>query len=122
MAGATIRCQIRGGGAQHPGRDRRQPDVGSFCRAARSRTPAGVSGPSPQRLATQLVIVLARLCPGVSQIGKGLVGHVGAVLLRKAADQAGLTAGLGAALRKAGQSRADLADLYGTGCGRRQRA
>ena len=27
MAGATIRCQMRGGGAQHPGRDRRQPDV-----------------------------------------------------------------------------------------------
>jgi hypothetical protein len=36
--------------------------------------------------------------------GTGLVGHAGAVLLRKAADQAGLTAGLGAALRKAGQS------------------
>jgi hypothetical protein len=32
--------------------------------------------------------------------GAGLVGHVGAVLPRKAADQAGLTAGLGAALRK----------------------
>jgi hypothetical protein len=36
--------------------------------------------------------------------GAGLVGHAGAVLLRKAADQAGLTAGLGAALRKAGTS------------------
>src|ERR1700758_4254240 len=36
--------------------------------------------------------------------GTGLVGHAGAVLLRKAADQAGLTAGLVAALRKAGQS------------------
>jgi Transposase DDE domain group 1 len=36
--------------------------------------------------------------------GTGLVGHAGAVLLRKAADQAGLTAGLGAALRKAGAS------------------
>jgi hypothetical protein len=36
--------------------------------------------------------------------GSGLVGHAGAVLLRKAADQAGLTAGLGAALRKAGAS------------------
>jgi len=34
--------------------------------------------------------------------GTGLVGHAGAILLRKAADQAGLTAGLGAALRKAG--------------------
>jgi hypothetical protein len=44
---------------------------GSFCRAARSRTPAGVSGPSPQRLATQLVIVLARRCPGVSHIVAG---------------------------------------------------
>ena len=32
----------------------------------------------------------------------GLVGHVGAVLLRKAADQAGLTGGLSAAVRKAG--------------------
>ncbi len=40
----------------------------------------------------------------VTADGKGLVGHAGAVLLRKAADQAGLTAGLGAALRKAGQS------------------
>jgi Transposase DDE domain group 1 len=36
--------------------------------------------------------------------GAGLVGHAGAVLLRKAADQAGLTAGLCVALRKAGKS------------------
>src|SRR5216684_2035994 len=36
--------------------------------------------------------------------GTGLVGHAGAVLLRKAADQAGLTAWLGGALRKAGSS------------------
>ena len=36
--------------------------------------------------------------------GTGLVGHVGAVLLRKAADQAGLTAALSAALRTAGTS------------------
>jgi hypothetical protein len=36
--------------------------------------------------------------------GTGLVGHAGAILLRKAADQAGLTAGLVAALRKAGMS------------------
>src|SRR3974377_1556217 len=36
--------------------------------------------------------------------GAGLVGHAGAVLLRKAADQAGLTAGLSGALRKAGTS------------------
>ncbi len=42
--------------------------------------------------------------------GEGLVGHAGAVLLRKAADQAGLTAGLGAALRKAGTS-----PLFGRG-------
>ena len=36
--------------------------------------------------------------------GTGLVGHAGAVLLRKAAGQAGLTAALSAALRKAGSS------------------
>jgi len=36
--------------------------------------------------------------------GTGLVGHVGAVLLRAAADQAGLTAGLGAALGRPGTS------------------
>ena len=36
--------------------------------------------------------------------GTGLVGHAGAILLRKAADQAGLTAGLAAALRRAGKS------------------
>jgi hypothetical protein len=42
--------------------------------------------------------------------GEGLVGHAGAILLRKAADQAGLTAGLGAALRKAGTS-----PLFGRG-------
>ena len=36
--------------------------------------------------------------------GAGLVGHAGAIVLRKAADQAGLTAWLGAALRKAGTS------------------
>jgi Transposase DDE domain group 1 len=40
----------------------------------------------------------------VTASGTGLVGHVGAVLLRKAADQAGLTAGLGGALRKKGSS------------------
>ena len=36
--------------------------------------------------------------------GAGLVGHAGAILLRKAADQAGLTAWLGTALQKAGKS------------------
>jgi len=36
--------------------------------------------------------------------GAGLVGHAGAILLRKAADQAGLTGWLSAALRKAGTS------------------
>jgi hypothetical protein len=40
----------------------------------------------------------------VTADGTGLVGHAGAVLLRKAADQAGLTAVLSAALRKAGTS------------------
>ena len=38
----------------------------------------------------------------VTADGKGLVGHAGAVLLRKAADQAGLTSGLSAALLKKG--------------------
>jgi hypothetical protein len=36
--------------------------------------------------------------------GTGLVGHAGAVLLRKAADQAGLTAWLSGALREKGTS------------------
>ena len=37
--------------------------------------------------------------------GEGLVGHAGAVLLRKLADRAGLTAGLGSAsLDRASQS------------------
>jgi Transposase DDE domain group 1 len=36
--------------------------------------------------------------------GEGLIGHAGAILLRKAADQAGLTSGLGGVLRKAGTS------------------
>ena len=36
--------------------------------------------------------------------GTGLVGHAGAILLRKAADQAGLTAWLSAALQRAGKS------------------
>jgi hypothetical protein len=40
----------------------------------------------------------------VTADGTGLVGHAGAVLLRKAADQAGLTAWLSGALRKAGSS------------------
>jgi hypothetical protein len=35
--------------------------------------------------------------------GEGLVGRAGAVLLRKLADQAGLTAGLGSALARAGK-------------------
>ena len=38
--------------------------------------------------------------------GTGLVGHAGAVLLRKAADQAGLTGLLSGALRKKGTSPA----------------
>jgi len=36
--------------------------------------------------------------------GEGLVGHAGAVLLRKLADQAGLTGALGSALARAGKS------------------
>src|SRR5204862_5008691 len=36
--------------------------------------------------------------------GTGLIGHAGAILPRKAADQAGLTAGLSAALQRAGKS------------------
>jgi hypothetical protein len=40
----------------------------------------------------------------VTADGAGLVGHAGAVLLRKAADQAGLTAQLSAALREEGRS------------------
>jgi hypothetical protein len=42
----------------------------------------------------------------VTADGTGLVGHVGGVLLRKAADQAGLTGWLSAALRKKGTSPA----------------
>ena len=41
----------------------------------------------------------------VTAEGEGLVGHAGAVLLRKLADQAGLTAALGSALARAGGSR-----------------
>jgi Transposase DDE domain group 1 len=40
----------------------------------------------------------------VTADGRGLAGHAGAVLLRKAAGQAGLTAGMSGALRKAGTS------------------
>jgi hypothetical protein len=40
----------------------------------------------------------------VSAGGTGLVGHAGALLLRKAADQTGLTAALSGALRKKGAS------------------
>ena len=40
----------------------------------------------------------------VTSDGKGLVGHAGAILLRKAADQTGLTAQLSGALRKKGTS------------------
>jgi hypothetical protein len=40
----------------------------------------------------------------VTADGQGLAGHAGAVLLRKLADQAGLTAALGPALARAGKS------------------
>jgi len=40
----------------------------------------------------------------VTADGTGLVGHAGAILLRQAADQAGLTGQLSTALRKAGSS------------------
>jgi hypothetical protein len=39
----------------------------------------------------------------VSCDGEGLIGHAGAVLLRKLADQCGLTAALGSALARAGK-------------------
>ena len=39
----------------------------------------------------------------VTADGTGLVGHAGAVLLRKAADQAGLTAGLSAGAAEEGR-------------------
>jgi len=39
----------------------------------------------------------------VTSDGEGLIGHAGAVLLRKLADRAGLTAGLGPALARAGK-------------------
>jgi hypothetical protein len=42
----------------------------------------------------------------VTASGTGLVGHAGAVLLRKAADQAGLTGLLSTALQKKGTSPA----------------
>lgn len=38
----------------------------------------------------------------LDRAGKGLVGHAGAVLLRKAADGCGLTEGLGSALARRG--------------------
>ena len=44
----------------------------------------------------------------VTADGKGLVGHAGAILLRKAADQLGLTAALSAALQR--KSTAPLLD------------
>jgi hypothetical protein len=44
----------------------------------------------------------------VTADGKGLVGHAGAILLRKAADQGGLTAALSGALR--GKSTSQLLD------------
>ena len=40
----------------------------------------------------------------VTSGGTGLVGHAGAILLRKAADQAGLTGWLGTALKRAGKT------------------
>jgi len=40
----------------------------------------------------------------VTADGAGLIGHAGAILLRKAADQAGLTAQLSAALRRKDRS------------------
>jgi hypothetical protein len=41
----------------------------------------------------------------VTDDGAGLAGHCGGVLLRKLADQCGLTAALDAALTRAGTSR-----------------
>src|ERR1043166_5974863 len=40
----------------------------------------------------------------VTADGAGLIGHAGAILLRKAADQAGLAAQLSAALRRKGRA------------------
>jgi hypothetical protein len=48
----------------------------------------------------------------VTADGAGLVGHAGAVLLRKTADQAGLTASLSRSLQKAGKSPFSTGDLW----------
>ena len=42
--------------------------------------------------------------PKVTADGAALIGHVGAILLRKAADQAGLTVQFSAALRRKNRS------------------
>src|ERR1700747_879437 len=88
--------------------------IGPSCRAARPLSAGSVQGAksAPVRGNTRLphhVISRAgalfvmddtrwdhRLT--VTGEGQGLVGHAGAILLRKLADQAGLTAALGSAL------------------------
>ena len=63
MATATVSSSTRAS---------RPVSEGLPSRATRFRTPPGVSGPSPQRLVTQFVIVLASRCPGVSSLlGRG---------------------------------------------------
>jgi len=50
----------------------------------------------------------------VTSGGKGLVGHAGSILLRKAADQTGLSAVLSAALQQDTLSTIEKAVLYVT--------
>jgi hypothetical protein len=84
---AAVHCRFKG--EQRPGSGR--------LRVTTRLNPLNWSAP---RHAAQRV----GPCLKVTADGVGLIGHASAVLLRKAADQAGLTGQLGGALRKKGTS------------------
>ena len=62
------------------------------------------NGPSPPVIVVVTYVQLFSHRPSMKdQHAEGLIGHGGAVLLRKLADQCGLTSALGAALARAGK-------------------
>ena len=77
----------------------------SYAAYAASRSASDAIAPVLAREGALFVMEDTRWDHGltVTGEGEGLVGHAGAVLLRKLADQAGLTAALGSALARAGK-------------------
>src|ERR1700746_3857579 len=115
-AGGGCTLRVRGvswacGGGRHAGTAAQRPSLRCLfrCRAAaKSALGPGIYGlPHLVPLRNGALFAMQHnnewdRALKITADGRGLIGHAGAVLLRKAADQAGLTAGLSGAMRVKG--------------------